>query len=287
MKTRIITGVTAALFAIGILVAIGFGYVRYISFIIAVLSAIAVHEVITVSKCKNKVVMAVTMLFAAAYSPFIAFDLERYLIIPKSSILIIYIIVLLLIMLKFYDITRFEHVALALFTSLAVPASLTTLIQLPLLCDENPQLFQRSQAVFMLLCAMYCAWLSDTFAYFIGSKFGKHKLCPKISPKKSVEGAIGGIVGEIILNLLLLFVFNKFFFKGESFLSYPFVCVLSIVLSVISMFGDLAASTIKRNFGIKDFGKILPGHGGIMDRFDSVLFVMPVLYSALYIMSLI
>ena len=182
MKTRIITGVTAALFAIGSLVAIGFGYARYISFIIAVLSAIAVHEVITVSKCKNKVVMAVTMLFSAAYSPFIAFDLERYLIIPKSSILIIYIIVLLLIMLKFYDITRFEHVALALFTSLAVPASLTTLIQLPLLCDENPQLFQRSQAVFMLLCAMYCAWLSDTFAYFIGSKFGKHKLSPKISP---------------------------------------------------------------------------------------------------------
>ena len=277
MKTRIITGVTAALFAIGCLVAIGFGYVRYLSIIIAVLSAIAVHEVITVSKCKNKVVMAVTMVFAAAYSPFIAFDLEKYLIIPKSSILIIYIIALLLIMLKFYDITRFEHVALALFTSLAVPASLTTLIQLPLLCDENPQLFQRSQAVFMLLCAMYCAWLSDTFAYFIGSKFGKHKLSPKISPKKSIEGAIAGVVGTTVFAAVTFLICNHFFFTLDTIKLWQ-VIIATMVLCVLGMCGDLSASVIKRNFGEKDFGTLFPGHGGVLDRVDSFLFTMPSLY---------
>ena len=127
--------------------------------------------------------------------------------------------------------------------------------------------------------------MTDTFAYFVGSKLGKHKLCPKISPKKSVEGAIGGVIGAVLLNVLLLFVFKRFFFEGESILSYITVVILSVVLSVVSMFGDLAASTIKRNFGIKDFGKLLPGHGGIMDRFDSALFVMPVLYASVYLIN--
>ena len=113
---------------------------------------------------------------------------------------------------------------------------------------------------------------------------GKHKLCPKISPKKSVEGAIGGVAGAVLLNVLLLFVFKRFLDGGAGF-TYPVVVVLSVILSIVSMFGDLAASTIKRNFGIKDFGKLLPGHGGIMDRFDSALFVLPVLYSAIYIVN--
>ena len=93
------------------------------------------------------------------------------------------------------------------------------------------------------------------------------------------------VAGVGALALVLLFVFKRFFFEDESSISYITIVFLSVVLSVVSMCGDLAASTIKRNFGIKDFGKLLPGHGGIMDRFDSALFVMPVLYSAVYLMS--
>ena len=101
-----------------------------------------------------------------------------------------------------------------------------------------------------------------------------------------MEGAIGGIAGAVLLNVLLLFLFKKFIFESEPRLSYIGVALLSIMLSVVSMFGDLAASTVKRNFGIKDFGKLLPGHGGIMDRFDSALFVLPVLYSSVYIVNM-
>ena len=98
-------------------------------------------------------------------------------------------------------------------------------------------------------------------------------------------GAIGGVAGAVLLNTLLLFVFKKFFFQNGSDISYIAVGILSAILSVISMFGDLTASTLKRNFGIKDFGKILPGHGGIMDRFDSMLFVLPTLYAAVYLVN--
>ena len=100
-----------------------------------------------------------------------------------------------------------------------------------------------------------------------------------------IPSILGGVVGAILLNVLLLFIFKRFFFESDSQLSYITVIFLSLILSVISMFGDLAASTIKRNFGIKDFGKLLPGHGGIMDRFDSALFVMPVLYSVISLIN--
>lgn len=117
------------------------------------------------------------------------------------------------------------------------------------------------------------AFGSDTFAYFTGKFFGKRKLYPEVSPNKTVEGAIGGIIGSTILSMI--------FFNYLGYLSinkYFYIIIFSISASVFSMAGDLTASKIKREFGIKDFGRFLPGHGGIMDRFDSVLFVAPSMY---------
>ncbi len=114
------------------------------------------------------------------------------------------------------------------------------------------------------------AFGSDTFAYFIGKFFGKNKLYPEVSPNKTVEGAIGGIVGSTILSLI--------FFNYLSINKYFYIIIFSISASVFSIAGDLTASKIKREFKIKDFGYLLPGHGGIMDRFDSVLFVAPAVY---------
>lgn len=120
------------------------------------------------------------------------------------------------------------------------------------------------------------SWGTDTCAYCVGVLFGKHKMSPKLSPKKSVEGAIGGIAGAIILTFIYLYIF-----RNEANLQIPEIVFLSISAGAggfISMIGDLAASAIKRHTGIKDYGKLIPGHGGILDRFDSVIITAPIIY---------
>ena len=124
---------------------------------------------------------------------------------------------------------------------------------------------------------MYCAWMSDTWAYFVGSKLGKHKLAPKISPKKSVEGAIGGVFGTALFCVVTYLICDHFYFYLET-LNVWMVLFGSIVLAILGMCGDLSASVIKRNFGEKDFGNLFPGHGGVLDRIDSFLVTMPSLY---------
>ncbi len=120
----------------------------------------------------------------------------------------------------------------------------------------------------------FMAFGTDTFAYFAGVLFGKHKLCPTISPKKTVEGAVGGILGCVIITMI-------FFFFLDINISFKII-FFSIFVSIFSMFGDLVASKIKREYNIKDYGNFLRGHGGILDRFDSVLFVAPLVYYFIY-----
>ena len=120
------------------------------------------------------------------------------------------------------------------------------------------------------------AWMTDWFAYMIGSKLGKHKLCPTISPKKSVEGAVGGIVGNIVGFAIYTIVLAIFFPNVKP--NYISLLLSAVVLSVISQLGDLFMSLVKRRFGIKDYGKLIPGHGGILDRFDSITAVSIVIF---------
>lgn len=119
------------------------------------------------------------------------------------------------------------------------------------------------------------SWGCDTCAYCVGVLFGKHKMAPKLSPKKSVEGAVGGIAGAAFLALLYGFITMK---MGISKVDAPYCAFICGVGGAISQIGDLAASAIKRNYGKKDYGNLIPGHGGILDRFDSVIFVAPVIY---------
>ena len=122
------------------------------------------------------------------------------------------------------------------------------------------------------------AFSSDSFAYLVGITFGKHKLIPDVSPKKSVEGAVGGILGSIVLVIIYLNYFNISVIY--------FDILIAFIGSLVAQCGDLVASRIKRDTGIKDFGKLIPGHGGVLDRFDSVILVAPivyVLYSFLYL----
>jgi phosphatidate cytidylyltransferase len=128
------------------------------------------------------------------------------------------------------------------------------------------------------------AWVCDTFAYFTGKFLGKHKLIPEISPKKTIEGSIGGIVFTIGAFVLYGFIVNKNF-GDEIKLSYILLVVLGLASSIISQVGDLVASAVKRQYDIKDYGKLFPGHGGVLDRFDSVMLVAPITYVIFLIAS--
>jgi phosphatidate cytidylyltransferase len=123
------------------------------------------------------------------------------------------------------------------------------------------------------------AWMTDTGAYFVGVLFGKHKLIPKVSPKKTIEGAFGGILGCIVGFVLYGFIIQSI---CDVKVNYVAMVVLATVIAVVSQFGDLVASYIKREREIKDFGFIFPGHGGVLDRFDSIIAVAPTIYFITY-----
>ncbi len=121
------------------------------------------------------------------------------------------------------------------------------------------------------------AFMTDTFAYFTGYLFGKHKLIPKVSPKKTIEGSIGGILGSTLGCVLFGYVFN---------LNIIIMLIMGSIGSIVAQFGDLFASSIKRYVGIKDYGKLIPGHGGILDRFDSVILVAPFVYYIIVLLNI-
>ncbi len=137
--------------------------------------------------------------------------------------------------------------------------------------------------IFGALIIFVCAWTTDTGAYFAGRFLGKHKLAPHISPKKTIEGSVGGVITSALCCALYLFIMRLLDDASAAETGYVGIMVVGAVGSAISQIGDLVASAIKRDCGVKDFGNILPGHGGVLDRFDSVLFVSPFVYLLLKI----
>lgn len=138
----------------------------------------------------------------------------------------------------------------------------------------------------VMLLIFISAWATDTFAYFSGRAFGKHKLIPKVSPNKTVEGSIGGIIGAMAACTAYLAIVNNAL-NIETFSNNIFIpgIIIGLAGGILSQLGDLAASAIKRDTGIKDFGRIFPGHGGFMDRFDSVVFIAPIIYRIIVLIS--
>ena len=126
-----------------------------------------------------------------------------------------------------------------------------------------------------LLLPFILSFACDTFAFFAGLTLGKHKLAPKVSPKKTIEGSIGGLAGNVVCGLLFVWVMDRWF-GGSVIACGPMVC-LALACGVVAQIGDLSFSLIKREFGIKDYGKLFLAHGGVLDRFDSVLFVAPLI----------
>lgn len=275
MKTRIITAILAII--IILVPCFVFLHSFVLPLILGLFSAIAVYEIINATGGKNKVILILSCITAAAIPFAFHFDIE----IPFMPVAIIYVLAYLIIMVPMHKTTKFNDVITALFSTVAVPCSLSVFVLLRDTYTAYPDKFSKSAGVFLILLAMFCAWMTDTFAYFTGKFLGKHKLCPNVSPNKTIEGAVGGVIGNMIACTIMFIIFDKFFFTVHTLALWQII-IISAVLSVVSMFGDLSASLIKRNHGIKDFGNIFPGHGGVTDRIDSCLFVLPALYVSLY-----
>lgn len=128
---------------------------------------------------------------------------------------------------------------------------------------------------YIYFLAFIIPWVTDTFAYFCGRAFGKHKLIPDVSPKKTVEGSIGGTACAVVITLLYGFIIGS---VADAEPNYLALALVTFVVSLASQCGDLMMSLVKRQFGIKDYGKLFPGHGGVLDRFDSVICVSPFIY---------
>lgn len=137
-----------------------------------------------------------------------------------------------------------------------------------------PLLYGMQNGKYLIWFILFAAWGTDTCAYFVGCKFGKHKFS-EISPKKSIEGCIGGTIGSMIIALIYAYALNKL--AGLE-ISYIYIALIGLILSILSQIGDLSASSIKRTVGIKDFGNLIPGHGGMLDRIDSIIFIAPFAY---------
>ena len=139
----------------------------------------------------------------------------------------------------------------------------------------------RYDAIYFILLILCFAWGGDTAAYFAGRAFGKHKLAPVVSPHKTVEGAVGGVLGSMLAGCVLTLVYSllsahyNVLSIGVQPRHYLVLLGMGAVASVLGILGDLFASSVKRQVGIKDYGTIFPGHGGILDRFDSVMFIAP------------
>ena len=159
-----------------------------------------------------------------------------------------------------------------------IMATLFSFIYAPIMLGYLYLTRELDQGFYIAWLIIISSWVCDTCAYFTGVMFGKHKMAPILSPKKSIEGAVGGVLGSAIVGFIYAYVLDHFALipgKGMLLWAFPLICGIG---ALISMVGDLAASAIKRNFNIKDYGTLIPGHGGIMDRFDSIIFTAPVIY---------
>ena len=252
--------------------------------VIAFLAAVAANEIMRCAKVENTFIRVVATGYAAcvpffasakALTPWVSQAVWGKVIgaVPGVVYLIALVLVLLLAMLKGYAYTTFEDVAVSVFAGALVPFGFSVFIRLR-------DMFQIEQfGIYLIFYGLICALATDSGAQLAGMAFGKHKMSPNISPKKTVEGAIGGLIFSLILNGGAIILYNRLAdFKMDEF-AVTVLLAACLPVSFLGMMGDLSASVLKRNFGVKDFGKIFPGHGGVMDRFDSSMFTLPVTYA--------
>ena len=260
-KTRLLSGIVLV---IVLVVTVGIGGPLLYGILLSA-SLIGLTELYKVVKIQDHALGVVGYLAAIGY--YVLIDLNR-----MEYAVPLFILLLMLVMAVYvfaYPKFRAEQVTMAFFGVFYVAVMLSFVYQTRELPDGGV----------MVWLIFLSSWGCDTCAYCVGMLLGKHKLAPVLSPKKSIEGAVGGVVGAALLGLLYASLFGH---EMTDVANPHLACAAACgIAAVISQIGDLAASAIKRNHEVKDYGHLIPGHGGVLDRFDSMLFTAPAIYFAL------
>lgn len=262
-KTRLLSGILLVIIALLTLITGG----NVLFFTVLAISLIGMSELYHVFQIEKKPLGICGYLFAIGYyallymKPVLQGDTMNWFMMLFLG----YIICLMAIMVFAYPNYRPDQAMAAFFGLFYVSVMLSYIYQIRILPG----------GVFTVWLVFICSWGCDTCAYCVGMLIGKHKMAPILSPKKSVEGGVGGVVGAALIGVLYALAINHW---GSAGVGVAEFAIIGAAGGAISQIGDLAASAIKRQYAIKDYGKLIPGHGGILDRFDSVIFTAPIIY---------
>ncbi|KRM08333.1 MAG: phosphatidate cytidylyltransferase [Liquorilactobacillus ghanensis] len=253
MKQRVITAIIALLIFIPLAVIGGTAF----DFLVIILGLIGLSEILVMRK---KLLVSPEAILSGLAAVVLLVPQNWLAFLPsvatRFTIFYFFVLILLLYTVMTRNRFSFDDVGVLVLGALFVSLGFHYLMA------------ARQAGIDTLFFLLFIVWTTDSGAYMIGRKFGKHKLSPHISPNKTWEGSIGGTVAALIVGL----VFNYFWPQAGNWIES---CGIIILLSIIGQAGDLVESALKRFYGVKDSGRILPGHGGILDRFDSLLFVLP------------
>ena len=273
MKTRIITAVVGLFVLAGVLFTFN---TLVFNLVIAAITLIALHEIYSALGFEKQDWPLLGILVPYALLVMLSgYSICRAMVMPASFLVVLFYAIYLVV--RNGVISYQKASGLAMFSGIVI-FCFYSFIQLKELLPVEKFGYD---AIFFILLILCFAWGGDTCAYFAGRAFGKHTLCPVVSPKKTVEGAVGGVLGSMAAGCVLTLVYSLLSAKYNVISiqvqpkHYLVLLGMGAVASVLGFLGGLFASCVKRQVGIKDYGTIFPGHGGILDRFDSVMFIAP------------
>ncbi len=262
MLTRIISGAVGIILFIGVIIA----PVQILGIALSLIAAIGIYEIYKAFSIKRHI----PLLILSMLLPLVFISASYIQPIYMNVYIYLILVVAVATMLKNHESFSSKDLSAAVFYPLIIATAFGVVY-----CLRNME-----YGIWKMCLPFVAAWSSDTFAYFTGKFLGKHKLCEKLSPKKTIEGAIGGVFGAVIVILIY-----TYFCPSDS--NYIFAALYAICASVVSQMSDIFFSCIKRENGIKDFGNLMPGHGGVMDRFDSLILTAPLTFFFLLITKFI
>jgi phosphatidate cytidylyltransferase len=260
--TRLISGIILVLIALATIIAGD----NVLLVTMTLVSLVGVFELYRVFNIHNTILGYIGYVATIGYYILLKTGGTQYVVIGLVLCLLLFMAVYVFTFPKY----KTEQIMMGLFALVYVSVMLSYIYQVRM----------GNNGAYNVWLIFLCSWGSDTCAYAVGMAIGKHKMSPVLSPKKSVEGGVGGVVGAALLGFIYAAVIYGI--GAKQVWTYPVICAVG---ALISMVGDLAASAIKRNHDIKDYGHLIPGHGGIMDRFDSVIFTAPIIWFLLLIMK--